>query len=77
MMESVSGIDWSNIEEAAAAFFTIIMMPFTYSISNGVAVGFLFYVLAKLVRGQARAVHPLMYIVTVLFLLNFVLHAIA
>jgi AGZA family xanthine/uracil permease-like MFS transporter len=76
MMESVSGIDWNNIEEAAAAFFTIIMMPFTYSISNGVAAGFLFYVLAKIVRGQARTVHPLMYIVTVMFLLNFILHAI-
>jgi len=75
MMESVAQIRWDQFDEAAAAFFTVIMMPFTYSISNGVACGFIFYILAKVVKGQAKEVHPLMYIVTALFLLNFVLGA--
>lgn len=76
MMESIARVEWDNFEEAAAAFFTVVMMPFTYSISNGVAAGFIFYVLAKLVRGRGREVHPLMYIVTALFFLNFVIQAI-
>lgn len=75
MIASIREVDWSNPEEAVAAFFTVVMMPFTCSIANGVAAGFIFYVLTAVVRGQARKVHPLMYIVTGLFLLNFVITA--
>ena len=75
MMENIARVAWDNFEEAAAAFFTVVTMPFTYSISNGVAAGFIFYVLAKLVRGKGRQVHPLMFIVTGLFLLNFIVNA--
>lgn len=76
MMESMSKVKWDDFEEAVSAFFTCIMMPFSYSISNGIAAGFIFFVLAKLVKGKAKEVHPLMYIVTALFVLNFVINAI-
>lgn len=75
MMESMSKVKWDNFEEAVSAFFTCVMMPFSYSISNGIAAGFIFYVLAKVVKGHAKEVHPLMYIVTALFILNFLINA--
>jgi len=76
MVESIANVNWADLEEAVAAFFTLVIMPFTYSIANGVAVGFLFYVITKVVKGKAKEVHPIMYIVTVLFLLNFIITAI-
>ncbi len=72
MMESIAKVRWDDFEDAASAFFTAVIMPFTYSIANGVAAGFLFYVITKLVKGKAKEVHPIMYIVTLLFILNFV-----
>lgn len=73
MMESITKVRWDEFEEAASAFFTAVIMPFTYSISNGVAAGFLFYVITKIVRGKAKEVHPILYIVTLLFVADFVL----
>ncbi len=75
MIGSIGEIKWGDPDEAVAAFFTVVMMPFTYSIANGVAAGFIFYALSKVVRGQAWQVHPLVYIVTLLFLANFVIGA--
>lgn len=75
MIESLRQVAWQDLDEAIAAFFTVIMMPFTYSIANGVACGFIFYVLTRLVKGEGRSVHPLMYIVTLLFVANFVIGA--
>jgi adenine/guanine/hypoxanthine permease len=75
MIESMRQVKWDDLDEAVAAFFTVVIMPFTFSIANGVAAGFIFYVLTKIVRGQARIVHPLMYVVTLLFLANFVIGA--
>lgn len=75
MVESIASVNWSEFEEAVAAFFTLVIMPFTYSIANGVAAGFLFYVITKVVKGKAKEVHPIMYVVTLLFVLNFVLTA--
>ncbi|HQG46852.1 MAG TPA: solute carrier family 23 protein, partial [bacterium] len=76
MISSIREVDWSNPDEAVAAFFTVVMMPFTCSIANGVAAGFIFYVLTQTVRGEAKKVHPLMYFVTALFLINFVITAV-
>ena len=53
MMQQVRGIDWDDLEIAIPAFLTIVLMPFTYSISVGIGAGFLAYVLIKLVRGKA------------------------
>lgn len=71
MMESFSKIDWSSFDVAMPAFFVITFMPFTYSISNGVAAGFIAYCIAKITKKEAKDVHPIMYIVSALFLVNF------
>ena len=75
MMEALMKIKWDNFEEAVAAFFTAVVMPFSYSIATGVAAGFIFFVLIKVVKGKGREVHPIMYIVTGLFLLKYVIDA--
>ena len=63
MMQQVKGIDWDDLEIAIPAFLTIVLMPFTYSISAGIGAGFVAYVLLKVVRGKAAEVHPLMWVV--------------
>jgi AGZA family xanthine/uracil permease-like MFS transporter len=71
MMQQVKHIDWDDLEIAIPAFLTIVLMPFTYSISVGIGAGFLAYVLVKIVRGKAAAVHPLLWVVSALFLVYF------
>ncbi|MCF6378978.1 NCS2 family permease [Nocardioides KLBMP 9356] len=71
MMQQVKGIDWDDLEIAIPAFLTIVLMPFTYSISVGIGAGFLAYVLIKLVVGKVGDVHPLMWIVALLFVVYF------
>ncbi len=71
MMQQVRGIDWDDLEIAIPAFFTIVLMPFTYSISVGIGAGFLSYVLVKVVRGKVAQVHPLMWGIAGLFILYF------
>ncbi len=66
MMSGVKNVDFDDFTEALPAFLTIVMMPFTYSIANGVSAGILFYVLLKVVTGKAKDVHWLMYILTIL-----------
>jgi AGZA family xanthine/uracil permease-like MFS transporter len=72
MMESVARINFSDYSEAVPAFITIASMPFTYSISNGISLGFLSYVLIKLISGRAKEVSVIMYILAVFFLLFFI-----
>jgi adenine/guanine/hypoxanthine permease len=71
MMQQVKNIEWDDVEIAIPAFLTIVLMPFTYSISVGIGAGFIAYVLIKLVRGKAAQLHPLMWIVSVLFVIYF------
>jgi len=71
MMQQVKGIDWDDLEIAIPAFLTIVLMPFTYSITVGIGAGFLAYVLIKAVRGKVGAVHPLMWVVSALFVVYF------
>ncbi|WP_326561312.1 NCS2 family permease [Micromonospora sp. NBC_01796] len=71
MMTGVRSIDWTDYEIAVPAFLTIVLMPFTYSISNGIGAGVITFVVLKLARGKAREVHPLLYGVAVLFVLYF------
>ena len=75
MMGSIAKVKWDEFEDAAAAFFTAVVMPFSYSIATGVAAGFIFYVVTKIVKGKAKQVHPIMYIVTALFLLKYIIDA--
>jgi adenine/guanine/hypoxanthine permease len=71
MMQQVKNIEWDDVEIAIPAFLTIVLMPFTYSISVGIGAGFIAYVLVKLVRGKVREVHPLMWLVSLLFVIYF------
>lgn len=75
MMSSFAKISWDEFDEALPAFFAAVVMPFTYSISNGIAAGFIFYVVLKLCKGKPKDIHPIMYIVTGLFVLNYVISA--
>ena len=76
MMQQVKGIAWDDLEIAIPAFLTIVLMPFTYSISVGIGAGFLAYVLIKLVVGKVREVHPLMWVVAALFVVYFAIEPI-
>jgi adenine/guanine/hypoxanthine permease len=73
MMQQVREIDWGDVEIAIPAFLTIILMPFTYSITVGIGAGFLSYVLIKVVLGKARTVHPMMWLTAGLFLVYFLI----
>ena len=71
MMSQVAHIEWTDVEIAIPAFLTIVLMPFTYSISVGIGAGFLGYTMIKIVRGKAAQIHPLMWIVSALFVVYF------
>ncbi|MFD9004033.1 NCS2 family permease [Streptomyces sp. NPDC059582] len=71
MMTQVKNIDWDRYEFAIPAFLTIAVMPFTYSITNGIGAGFLAYVLIKTVLGKAKEVHWLLWGASALFLVYF------
>jgi AGZA family xanthine/uracil permease-like MFS transporter len=70
----VREIPFGDLEEGFPALLTMTVMPFTYSITNGIGAGFVSYVIIKLVRGRGRDVHPLMYLAAAAFLLYFGLH---
>jgi AGZA family xanthine/uracil permease-like MFS transporter len=67
MMQSVGEISWRDPAVGIPALLTIVMMPFTYSITNGVGAGFLAFVAIKVLQGKFREVHPLLYIVAAVF----------
>lgn len=77
MMTVMSKIDFKDYEIGIPAFLTIIIMPFTYSISYGIVFGFISYTLIKLFRGKFKELHPLMIIVSALFAVAFIAEAIA
>jgi AGZA family xanthine/uracil permease-like MFS transporter len=72
MMKNVGQIDWKDASIGIPALLTMTLMPFTYSITNGVAAGFVSYTVIKVLQGKAREVHWLMYLVSVLFVGYFV-----
>lgn len=73
MMTQVTDIDWRSAQTALPAFVTIIMMPFSYSITNGIGAGFITYLVVQLATGRARQVHPLMWVACVMFVIYFTL----
>ncbi|MBU3811018.1 MAG: NCS2 family permease [Candidatus Niameybacter stercoravium] len=75
MSDSLGKIAWKEFEVAAPAFFTVIFMAFTGSITNGIAIGFICYCICMMVKGKAKKIHPIMYIVTALFIINIVIQA--
>lgn len=76
MLSSFREIDWTHLEDAVPAFFAGVFMALCYSISYGIAFGFFFYCIIKAATGKAREVHPILWVSTALFILNFVLLAV-
>ncbi|MGA0130718.1 MAG: NCS2 family permease [Candidatus Nanopelagicales bacterium] len=72
MMTQIKDIDWGDITIALPAFLTIILMPFTYSIAVGIGAGFVTYVVLKAATGKAKQIHPLMWGVSLAFLIYFI-----
>lgn len=76
MAGSLREVRWDSIEEAIPAFFAAVFMAFAYSISYGIAGGFIMYCLVKTCKGKAKEVHPMVWIVSALFILDFICMAI-
>lgn len=72
MMTSITKINFSDYTDAIPAFIAIIAMPFTYSISEGIAMGIISHVVIKLLGGKRKEVSPLMYVLAVLFILKYI-----
>jgi len=75
MMSSFIKINWEDLEEAIPAFFASVFMALGYSISYGIAAGFIFYCLVKASRKELSQVHPILMVSTFLFILNFIVLA--
>lgn len=71
MMAQVIHVDWEDPEQGIPAFLTIVLMPFTYSITVGIGAGFVAYVLIKAILGKAKDVHALLWVVAAAFVLYF------
>jgi AGZA family xanthine/uracil permease-like MFS transporter len=67
MMQLVKDVNWSDAAIGIPALLTIAVMPFTYSITNGVGAGFVSYTVIQILRGKGRSVHWLMYLVSAIF----------
>lgn len=73
MLTDVAEIDWKSIEHALPAFFIIVGIPMTYSITNGIGMGFISYCVIMLVQGRAREIRPLMWVAAAAFVVMFVI----
>jgi adenine/guanine/hypoxanthine permease len=71
MMAQIREIDFTDFTVALPAFLTIVVMPFTYSIANGIGAGFVSFVILRAATGKARGIHPLMWIIAALFVVYF------
>jgi len=72
MSSSLKDIEWDKFEIAVPAFLTIIMMPLSYSIATGIAVGFIFYPITMIMKGRIKEIHPVMYGLFFIFILYFI-----
>lgn len=75
MIGNVAKVDWTDPEVALPSFLTIAVMPFAYSISDGIGFGFISYTLIKLARGKAKEVPVLLYVLSALFVVMYILSA--
>ncbi|KQY23210.1 permease [Cellulomonas sp. Root485] len=73
MVTQITGIDWKNWELAIPAFLTIILMPFTYSITAGIGAGIITFVVIKLAVGKVRDIHAFMWVASAMFLVYFLI----
>ncbi len=77
MAQQLKGIDWDDMVFAASGFVTVIMMILTYSISNGIAFGFIAYTIAMVASGKTKEIHPTVWVLMLIFVLYFALPVIA
>jgi AGZA family xanthine/uracil permease-like MFS transporter len=75
MIKSIAKIDWDDITETIPAYLTFIGIPLTYSITDGMAFGFVSYPVIKLFKGKAKEIHPIMWVLFVVFLFRFIAKA--
>jgi adenine/guanine/hypoxanthine permease len=75
MAAAARGIDFADIEEGLPALLTMVVMPLTYSITNGIGAGVVTYVVVKLARGKVGDVHPMMWLTALAFLIYFAMPA--
>lgn len=73
MMSPILDIDFSDYTESIPAFLTIVMMPFAYSIAEGIVFGMISFVIVKLIGKKSKEISPLMYILAILFLVKIIL----
>lgn len=76
MMSAFKEVKWDEIDEAIPAFFAGVFMALCYSISYGIAGGFIFYCIVKTATGKAKEIHPILWVATGLFVLNFIVLAV-
>lgn len=74
MMKNVTGVNFKDYTDSIPAFLTIIMMPMSYSIANGFGFGFTSYCLLKIFSGRIKEISPVMWIVTIIFMISFAMH---
>lgn len=73
MLSQIRGVDWSDVAVGVPVFLTAVLVPFTYSITNGIGAGFVSYVVLMAATGRARRVHPLLWVVAGVFVVYFLL----
>lgn len=76
MLQNIKHLDMKDMSESFPALFIIALIPFTYSISDGIAIGFILYPILKIAIGKWKEVSPALYVISGLFLMNFVFHVI-
>lgn len=74
MMKNITGVNFKDYTDSIPAFLTIIMMPMSYSIANGFGFGFASYCLLKIFSGRINEISPVMWVVTIIFLISFAMH---
>jgi len=76
MLSAFKEIEWDDFDVAVPAFFAGILMAICYSISDGIAAGFIFYCIVKIFKNEAKEVNPVLWVATILFILNFIVRAV-
>ena len=74
MLKNIQGVNFDDFSDSIPAFLTIIMMPMSYSIANGFGFGFAAYVILKICTGKVKDVNPVMWVVTAIFVISFLMH---
>ena len=72
MFKNIVNIDWEDYSESIPAFLTLLMMPLTFSITEGISFGIISYVLLKVIRGKARKIHWLLYLFAIFFVARYI-----